>query len=375
MEHRASVRAVRALATGPETFLGALEREPDFDAGAFEAFLTQHKLLDWVAPALSSQRAERLIPASLRASLIAHQATRRAVNEELRHASEEILAALAARDLACLFLKGLYFGQRFYGDLNRRHQGDIDILVRSAHFEAALEPLAELGFDTATNLDDGKPVAERLRQIRGAGRAKAPHAVSVRRGAVRLDLHWCLDSRSVAHTDEQRLWAQRRPFVLAGCEFETLADEDTLAFLLASLCADLRRGACRAKHFLDLYLILRELDPAVNWESFFERQREQGVLTLAVNVLAVFFNLWGCAEEFPGIVRSLAPRLRRVVLRDGAEALALMERPRGNAENRLWFRRVHPRSHWRFWIWRLTRDLPHTLSRLQRPRRFSLSEG
>ena len=373
MEHRASVRAVRALAGGPEAFFAALERTPDYDAGAFEQFLSDHKLLDWVAPALASERAKPLVPDAFREKLVDYQALRRAHNAELLRVSAEVCAALARAGLGCLYLKGLYFGQRFYGDPNRRHQGDIDVLVRAAQFEAALEVLARLGFDVTTNLDDGKPVAERLREIRGRSRAKAPHAVTVRRGVARIDLHWCLDSRSVERVDEGQLWTQRRRFSLSGIEFETLCDEHTLAFLLASLCGDLRRGACKEKHFLDLYLMLRELDSVVGWEDFCERQRREGVLALAINVLAVFLSLWDCAAELPGVVGAVAPRLRVVELRDAAEALALMERPRGSLENRIWFRRVHPRSRWRSWVWRLSRDLPHTLERLKPSRGFPLS--
>jgi len=375
LDHRTSVRAVRSLAGGPDAFVSALERAPGYDAAVFESFLTHHKLLDWVAPVLSSGRAEHLIRPGFRDRLCEYRTARLAHNQELLRASVEVRSALADTELGCLFLKGLYFGHRFYGDANRRHQGDVDVLVRGSQLEAALGVLARLGYDVNTNLDDGKPVAERLREIRGRMPAKAPHAVTVRRGATRLDLHWCLNSRSLGRIDEEPLWAARHRFQLSGHEFETLSDEHTLAFLLVSLCEDLRRGACRAKHFLDLYFILRALDPHVDWEAFCERQREQGVLKVSINVLAVFLALWGCAAEFPGVVRSASRRLRLVELRDAEEALALMERPRGSAENRRWFRRVYPRSSSRYWAWRLTRDLPHTLTRLQPSRGFALPEG
>ena len=121
--------------------------------------------------------------------------------------------------------------------------------------------------------------------------------------------------------------------------------------------------------------MLRALEPHMNWEGFCERQREQGVLKVSINVLAVFFALWGCAAELPGAARALGRRLRLVELRDAEEALLLMERPRGSLENRVWFRRVYPRSAPRYWAWRLTRDLPHTLARLQSSRAFALPEG
>jgi hypothetical protein len=113
----------------------------------------------------------------------------------------------------------------------------------------------------------------------------------------------------------------------------------------------------------------------VDWESFCERQREQGVLKACINVLAVFLAIWDCAAEFPGVVRAVDRRLRLVELRDAGEALALTLRPRGSAENRLWFRRVFPRTTSRYWAWRLTRDLPYTLLRLHPSRGFELPEG
>ena len=374
MDHRTSARAVRALAAGEDAFVTALESAPDYDAAGFESFLTHHQLLDWVAPVLVSTRAEHLIRSGFRERLQEYRAARLARNQALLRESVEVRSALADAGLGCLFLKGLYLGHRFYGDANRRHQADVDVLVRAHQLEASLAALARLGYDVETNLDDGKPVATRLREIRGWVPAKAPHAVTVRRGETRLDLHWCLNSRSAGRVAEASLWTARRRFQLSGQEFQTLSDEDTLAFLLVSLCEDLRRGACRAKHFLDLYQILRALDPHLDWERFCARQREQGVLKASINVLAVFFALWGCAAEFPGAARALGRRLRLVELRDAEEALLLMERPRGSLENRVWFRRVYPRSAPRYWAWRLTRDLPHTLSRLQSSRAFALPD-
>jgi hypothetical protein len=375
LDHRSSVRAVRALADGEEAFVSALEREPAFEAAGFESFLTRHHLRDWVAPAFLEGAAEHLVPADFRERLREYRAVSLARNQGLLREAVLVRSGLAEAGLGCLILKGICFGQRFYGDASRRQQGDVDVLVRSQQLEAALTALERLGYDVETNQDDGKPVAVRLREIRGPASDKAPHGVTVRRGELKLDLHWCLNSRSSGRVAEGELWNARQAFKLAGHEFETLSDEDTLAFLLLSLCEDLRRGACRAKHFLDLYMMLRALEPRTDWEGFCERQREQGVLKVAVNVLAVFFALWGCAAEFPGVSRALARRLRLVELSDADEAVVLMERPRGSPENRLWFRRVYPRTPTRYWAWRLTRDLPHTLARLQPSRGFVLPES
>ena len=122
------------------------------------------------------------------------------------------------------------------------------------------------------------------------------------------------------------------------------------------------------KHFLDLYLMLRALGPAFDWDGFLAPRRRERVEKACVNVLAVFLELWDCAGELPGLAAALRARHRLIELDGAGEAVALIERPRGNRENRTWYRRVYPRSLPRFWAWRLTRDLPHTLARAGRRR-------
>jgi hypothetical protein len=366
------VRAVRALAAGEAEFLSALSAAgaPDWDG--LEAFLTRHRLLAWVAPALTGEAARGLAPEPLRQRLAEHRREGLARSAALLRESVEVRDALAAAGIGGLYLKGLYFGERLYGDPSRRQQRDVDVLVRSACFEPALEVLAGLGFDVVTNVDDGKPIALRLREIRGRSPETAPHGVTVRREDTCVDLHWCLVSRSARFMPEEPLWAARRPFAVAGQGFETLSDTDTLMLQLVSICSDLRRGASLAKHFLDLYLLLRAIDGEVDWDAFFARRQRERIAKACVNVLAVLLEVWECAGALPGAARAVRDRRALLELRDRAEALALVERPRGNRENRTWFRRVHPRSAPRYWAWRLTYDLPHTLARL-RPRRRSVA--
>jgi hypothetical protein len=180
---------------------------------------------------------------------------------------------------------------------------------------------------------------------------------------LKLDLHCRLKSRWFRGIDEQAAWADRRTFSLRGREFETLSDEHTLLFLIVSLCFDLRRGACRAKHFLDLYLVLQALGQELDWEHFLADREREGLLKVSVNILAVFLTLWDCAEEFPELARAIEQRRSRVELRDARDALGLVTRPRRNRENQIWFQRLCPGSPFAYWSWRLTLDLPHTLRR------------
>jgi len=363
VDYRTSVLAIRSLVDGEAAFLAALERSPDFDAEVFAVFARFNNLREWLTPLVDSERARSLLPAPFVAILEEDRAVQPRRKQALLELCEQIRTAFGALEIPCLFLKGLYLGERFYGDVHRRHQYDVDVLVRPADFEAALNALGPLGFDVTT-ASSGKPVARRLRKIRTRGRERAPQTVTVRRGdRLTVDLHCRLKSRWFHGIDEEAAWADRRSVSVGGREFETLSDEHTLLFLLVSICFDLRRGACRAKHFLDLYLVLRVLGQALDWERFLAHREREGLLTVSVNVLAVFLTLWDCAEEFPELALAIEQRRRRLELRDAQDALALVTRRRHNQENRVWFQRLHPGSPLASWSWRLSRDLPHTLRR------------
>lgn len=370
MDYRSCVRATRSLSEGEDAFFGALERAPGFDAARFASFLADHRLLEWVAPIADDERARSYFPGAWLEQLHARRAEQAARSRKMLADSDEVRRAFAEQGIECLFLKGLYFGERFYGDVHRRYQRDIDVLVRLPELPRALEALWRLDY-SETNVDDGKPVARGLHEIQHGDRTRAPHGLTLSRGQDWVDVHWCLSSRSVHRIDEQRLWNARSRFRLAEHVFDTLADDDTLMFVLVSLAMDLKRGACKAKHFLDLYLILRTLGRDLDWEAFLQRRRAEGLAKVSVNVLALLLCLWDCRREFPGLVRVLARKARLLEIETEQEALALATRPRRNRENRVWFRRVYPRTPLRHWAWRLSRDLPHTVGRMARPRESS----
>lgn len=370
LDHRDCIRPVRALASGPEAFWTAVEDLPHSEAGTFARFATDHRLLCWLAPVLGDARARALFPAEFLALAARRLADSRRRDRGLAAATKDVATAFAAAGIDGLFLKGLLFAERFYDDPARRHQMDVDVVVPPEQIERALEALAGVGFDVATDLESGTAMGERLQRIRRPGRRRVPHAVQVGRQEAKVDLHWCLRTRGVPPHGQRELWTTAVATSVAGTPVRTLSDENALMFLLLSICSDVKRGACVAKHFLDLHLMLRAVEHSLDWEGCFDDWARQGVLRPCVNVLAVFSVVWECAGELPRLASALERRWSLVELRDEAEAVALLERPRGNDENRVWRRRVYPRSPWHRVASQLTLDLPHALSGFGRSRRL-----
>ncbi len=353
MDYQASIATIKALAHGIDAYADALQRAPAFDADAHAAFLTRNKLIHWLEPALDDARVRRMLSASFLQQAAESAPARRQRTERLLSDCLELRATFEREAVDCLFLKGLCFGQRFHGGIHRRHQQDVDVLVRSRDLPRALAIFEQLGY-----AKDAGRIGE------GAVRR------SMHRGESEVDVHWNLRRRARRRVDEEQLWNARLRFPLAGQTFETLGDEHALMFLLLAMCGDLRRGACPVRCFLDLYLILRAQGDALDWEGFLARRHAESLDKPCVNVLAVFVSVWRVGAEFPGLRRALERRLAMVQIRDTAEALAIVQRPRDNPENPVWFQRAYPYDAFGDWARRLTLDLPRTLSRLSPSQSF-----
>ena len=362
MDYLACARLVRALADGPDAFLAALAGDPAaaptggtagsataasaFDAAAFLAFARTHRLVAWVAPALGDPRVAARVPLEVHEAVATEAAAARARTDDVVGETFEAVDALEAAGVETRVLKGVGFGTRLYGDLTRRYQRDVDVLVRPADVDRAVAAIEALGY------------AKEEARI-GAGAVRR----GFRRGKAALDLHWNLRRRSRRQIDTDALFRAPVRFEVRGRTLSTLDDEATLTFLLLALVGDLRRGGCRARHLLDLHLALRTLGPGRDPDAFLARREAQGLGGPCVNVLAVFLGVWGVAGALPAVVRAVEARRRQVVVADAAEALAVVTRPPDDPANETWFRRAYPYDRFGAWARALTVDLPWTLRR------------
>lgn len=348
---------VRALADGEEPFLAALERR-ELDVRPYADALERQRLLAWVEPAVLSAEGRRRLPAALVAAVETGSDARRRRHAEVLAETLEVEDVLARAGLACRHLKGVSFGRRFYDDPRRRHQRDVDVLVRGTSRDAALAALEAVGY-----------VREPGVITEGVVRW------GLRRGYAAVDLHWNLRRRARRRVDADDLFADPVRFEVDRRALATVSDDATLVFLLLSLCGDLRRGACGIRHLLDLHLVLRGLAPTFDAEAFFARRARQRLLMPCVNVLAVFFALWRAAPEFPALAESLLRRRQLVRIRGADEALALLSANGDGDVGRRWFRRAYPYDAFDGWARSLTIDLGFTLSRWLPSRRFRLADA
>ncbi len=266
-------------------------------------------------------------------------------------AFDEIRSAFEAERIPALQLKGLLFAARLYGDVHRRPQYDIDILVRRRHLRRAARVLERAGFEQ---------VAYDL------------HSRTLMRGTIKVDLHRSLRWAPAYRLDEETIWHDSRVVELDGHAVPTTSDEYTLLLLVLAIFEDVGQGMGKLKQLLDLSLLAADVDATIDWTSFLARRADERVLAVTANVLALAIDALDASDRLPRLREALAPYRERVTHRSRDEALDLVLAPRKSQANLRWFRRVYPGSFPLYLACFWAAGFPENL---RDPRRGSLRES
>jgi hypothetical protein len=210
---------------------------------------------------------------------------------------DEVLRALGARGIPCLFLKGAALASVWYGDLSLRPFLDIDVLVPPGRLAQARDALLDVGY-----VLDGGPEPEQHHHATPLRHPDLPCAVELHRRPTFLPFAgWpafaVLLSRAVTVPD-------------GGSEpIPTLGPEDTILQLSLHLLADVwSRGGWRLRRLADLDRHLRAF--VIDWELAAELARQVGVLAGCRAVLTLAATLLGSSIPDAMMDRDAGARLR-----------------------------------------------------------------
>jgi len=264
----------------------------------------------------------------------------------------EVVDAFAGAGLACRVLKGPPFAQRYYGDPSLRRSVDIDLLVREEDAHRAIRVLLGLGYAARARRLVRTPDGPAIRRHR----LRTDHGLALTRDGFPLDLHWRLRTAPAYRIREDDLWANAQRVRVHDVTSDVLSDEYALVLLLLSIAHDIGRCGCRLKHLLDVYQLLRARSATLDWPRFLEKRREENVLKISVNVLAIVLDVFACRDGMPHLVRALGPHAPLLVDED---SLRLVHGSGDGIGNAIWFTKVYPVSWARDAAWWLDRSVPH----------------
>ena len=189
-----------------------------------------------------------------------------------------LLQEMSAQQIPVIVLKGAYLGEIVYGDPAQRPMGDIDLLVRQEHLQAAVEVLRRQGYQTAR---------EFWLEVELRGGHQLPSFQKAE--AASLELHWRLQDLESPHpVDMDRLWRRACPVTISGQPALGLGPEDLILYLCLHAAGHHLEYRLRAVY--DIALTAAHFGEELDWTKFCGLAREWDAER------AAFLLLWLASE-------------------------------------------------------------------------------
>lgn len=256
----------------------------------------------------------------------------------------DIQKALASASIPFLTIKGLYLGQRFFGDIHKRFMWDIDILVHPQDLEAAITQLKPLGFHSPPGF-----------RFNALNKYWGIHAVEVRSQRGKLDIHHAIRQVPGIHFNYDRMWSQAQEFSIEESRFAAQSDADTLLTAAVGLASDLQASHHNLRKIWDICQLLKQLDASIDWNVFIAERKAEGSLKLVINMFTFCLLITGTESDCALLARAISPHKQLILIRSEEQAEAIFARNRQNITNRLLYSRLLPISPYRYWLrWLLT---------------------
>jgi len=332
---------VCAIVRGQADKVASLAKAAEFNSETFLQYADIQRLAASIFHAAQRHSILSLLPSqvveNLRKSFLAQFRWNLLLLEKIR----ELDAAFRRSGHEVIFLKGLNLAEEHYGQIAARQIGDIDVLMRDCDDLRGFEELlAGLGYHRRSRI-----LGSRALMVRYA------HHLEFDGTPAPLDLHWVLRRHPSFALDYADLWRRKRMVRVRNVEFLALDLDHELVLQFLSIHTDVEVGILRLKSFVDLYTILTGVARTLDWESFFARRSDEGLLPIAVNVLDLALDVLGCREEFANLAESIEPHRGKLLLTDIDSKLDLFRGKGGATQRKAWALRLYDTSPMRAFFW------------------------
>ena len=276
---------------------------------AVAAVAARHGMLPLLRHRLQERGVAPLAPAAVRRQLDAAHTLGTLRAEAWRRQLCELLAALQAREVPVILLKGAFLATHAYPAAALRPMGDLDLLVRADMLERSMDAIADAGY-TRPDADDWAAYRDH----------RHPPPLT-RPGRLPVELHVTIEPCAppfVLPLDD--LWARAHSAPTCGLPALALSPEDLLLHLATHMGRSHLLGASLARVY-DLAVWTERFGDVADWDAVVRRAIESGTQRFVSTALGLTQRLLGAAV--PAEVR----RALRHASDDTAiaDAMALLE--------------------------------------------------
>jgi hypothetical protein len=178
------------------------------------------------------------------------------------------------------------------------------------------------------------------------------HHLEYARDDLVVELHWALSTHLSFEIDYSRIWKERATLEFRNKNYSVLSYEYELVFQIISIFKDIELKTIILKSFLDTYKILKSLDPLLDWKAFFIDRDEEGLYTIAINILDLVLGIMDCYDDFPELSFYIEQKRKELKTKTLDEKVNLLNQERLGIWNKFWaFRlyRAHPMKTLGWW--------------------------
>jgi len=260
-------------------------------------------------------------------------------NVILMQCLREIHSAFGRADIDFLLLKGLHVAEFAWNGKSSRFTWDLDLLIRQESWATAVNALRNLGFRKPRSLGFDRIIHY------------VTHAMPMHRGGDEfLDLHWTFRKLPGVRLDLRQIWNESRAFQIDGLDCGVPCNEHLLLLMLLGIADDKNRSKINMRSIWDIYLLLQKMN-LVDWSSFLNNRRPEGLLPLMANSLNLVLERLDCRDEFPELDRALRDCGDILGSHGRPDAYGLPQRWQAILSGKWWFARLQPEPLWYYGLW------------------------
>jgi hypothetical protein len=340
MSFQRNLELLSLLVKGNHDAVAAALQNGSSSQDDFIYFVEQHWLQLYVFALIEHSSARNWLQPKWFDQLKAYSIQQWVKQESLIRELFRLLTLLDTAGHEFILLKGPYLAERFFGGLERRTFGDLDILIRPNNLAAVESVLCGNGF-----------VAKSSTLLSRRLTTYFTYSIDFLKPDVSLDLHWRFCAPLAHDLDYEAIWRQKQVFSLRRHNFWVLSDEYEILFHLIAIFKDLEMGIARLRSFVDLYLVLNRVSDQVEWEGFFARRRREKVFRISLSIMDLFFEVLDCREQFPRVAKIVAREKGCIKVIPLRRYRDLMEVVPGAAQNKLWASELYECSRVGLFLW------------------------
>ncbi len=300
---------------------------------SFATFVREQQISGFLYPALKSNSLVDNLPAYLVSLVQANYFNEWIMNEMLMKEIRALHQHFQAAGKDVIYMKGPFFVERFYGNIDRRKIRDIDIFARKEDVDGIHQILVQQGYGRRSKVLLGK---ERM--------LKHTHHFEYWKDNLPLDLHWAFCNKAGFALDYEKIWDARKVYTHRGKEYFVLADEYKLVLRIISIFKDIEVGNLTLKSCLDMYMLLRALGQGLDWGRFWVAREAEGLSAVSVNILDLVLSVFDCRQECPELERALQSQRHLIKCQDLSSQINLFKHSQWAIQQKQWAFGLYPQG-------------------------------